>query len=176
MRDGTAEGEAHLGVSHTLKHYLRASEMWQDVAEAVPDTAQPRPLALALEVVDSSLDDPAYARRLRGEHWTSLRHAHHDGYHPIVAGLAEDLPEPHAPGSSRRWVVDRGRFIAHAGEGVVLTVARERDGWRVWTAYRAADFRLRDYRCPPSDPRNVSLRRKLATATAERRLAIMKER
>lgn len=175
MPDGH-RGE-HLGISHTVKHWLAASEMWNDIAGDVPEALRPRALAIALDATDSRLAarDAAFEHAVLAPHWDGvLRDAWRRGYGAVVERLAEAAPPPDHPS----WKADDdGHAVAHIGEGVLMRLAPTRGGgWRMWTAFRPTDFKIGDYRCPPMDARSVQARRAIAVTVARKRLARLQER
>lgn len=165
----------HAGVSHALKHYLAASEAWEDIADAAPERARPRATAMRLGLTDAVAVVPfPELTQVLASSWAELSDASRAGYAPVVAALLETVPEPGQHGSP--WSRTEDAWIAHIGEGVVAVVMRERDGrWRLLTAYRPFDFKLRDYSCPPVDATSVSIRRRLALAFAAKKLTQRRE-
>lgn len=163
----------HQGISHTIKHYLSPPEMWEDVADGVPEAVRPARQSERLE----RLDPGAWARMPRANAdlsaaWGSFAATFREGYWHLVEPLLAAMPAPPAA----PWVRDvKGVWRAHAGDGIVVEVTSRGGEWHLWTALRPSDFVLRDYRCPPRDPRSVSLRRKLAIAFAARKVARTQE-
>lgn len=164
-----------LGFAHTLKHWMNPREMWEDVAEAVPEVSRPRAQwegwrARGVDpVAEATAPGPALTAL-----WDEVKPAYADGYGACVRALADANPPP--PGGDWLWRPKPGVWVRHAGEGVLLVVRKARGRWEMYTAYRRLDFRLDDYRCPPRDAASVSLRRKLAEGAARRRMAALRER
>jgi hypothetical protein len=165
----------HLGISHTLKHYLDPREMWEDLAGDLEERLRPSRVAARLFALSA---EPwrlhaEEGRELEGV-WNSLRVVYRKGYAGILLALAEELPEPMSAGSP--WVSDKkGAWLAHLDDGVVLRVRWGRYGWRMETAFRPVDFKLTSHACPPRDARNVAIRRAMARHQAERHLARFRE-
>lgn len=160
----------HAGISHALKHYLDPREMWEDIAGEVEPHL--RPLAFCERL--PPLTPPVWEQwqaptRELAPLWNSLRPLYRLGYARIVRALAEPLAEPFTPGSP--WARGDDSHGAHIGQGVVLWVRRAPNGWRMTTAYRPVDFKLREHACPPRDATSVSLRGAIARFQADRHLA-----
>ncbi len=166
----------HCGVSHTLKHFLAPTEVWEDITnESTPEASRPRAAATRLGIHESHCALEGNERtELLAYLWTELLPIFKDGYRRTVTTLAADVPDPHT--APERWRLQRGdRWIGHIGAGVVMVVSPLRERWHVHTAYRPADFRLRDYSCPPTDAASVSLRKRLAVAFAKMHMATRQE-
>ncbi len=169
MPDG--QPDQHLGVSHTLKHYLAPTEAWEDLALDLPAHARPRDLAIRLELTEADCELEGEARaELIARRWTDFLNAFRDGYTPTVMRIGEEAAGPdQAPG---QWHEHKDRWLGHIGQGIVVWVSRTKDGrWRLYTAYRPADFKLRDYSCPPVNAASVSIRRQLAVQLATKHVA-----
>jgi hypothetical protein len=149
MADGDLTN--HLGLSHAWCHYANPREMWEDIVpNAVPPEARPQAVWEAVQPTP-----PPHP-----ESEGSLRTAYRHGYFPTVASLVEPLPQVGAPWS-RHPTKPRLRR-AHVGDGVVVYL----QGDRLHTAFRPVDFKIPDYRCPPRDAKNVSIRRSVAASHA----------
>jgi len=171
--------DEHLGLSHTLKHYLRPQEMWVDICDEVEPDHQPMSVAEALPnhtppAWEQWKNPPAELRAA----WAQLEPAYEHGYGALITRLADALPEPSrwvgsgddgSPGQP--WVVRDYRRACHAGEGVLLMVRWRAGGWQLYTALRPKDFKLKRHECPPADQRNVTIRRKLAELDVGKRIA-----
>jgi len=161
-----------LGYAHTLKHWMNPQEMWEDISGEVPEHARPK---AQWESWTARGVDPVAEARKPGATltalWSELDPAWQSGYAATVITLAAPHAEP--PGS---WVRhgERGRWMLDAGDGVLIVVQTSKDEWALYTAYRAADFRLTDYRCPPRDAASVSLRKTLAKNAARKRVAALR--
>ncbi len=171
--------DEHLGLSHTLKHYLRPQEMWQDICDEVEPACRPRAVAQALPILAppswEQWEAPPEALR---EAWRRLAPAYEHGYGVLILALAEALPEParHVAGGSQGhpsqpWVVRGHRRACDAGLGVLLMVRWRGGGWQLYSAYRPMDFKLARHECPPTDRTSVDTRRRLAELAARRRIA-----
>ncbi len=171
--------DEHLGLSHTLKHYLRPQEMWEDICDDVAAEHRPRAVVQALP----ALSPPAWEQweappaELAAQ-WERLRPAYENGYGALILELAGALDEPSryaACGTSgtpsQAWIVRGYRRVCDAGDGVLLVVRWGHGGWQLHSAYRPMDFKLSRHECPPSDSRSVSIRRKLAELANQRRIA-----
>jgi len=171
--------DQHLGLSHTLKHYLKPQEMWADICDQVAPEHRPRAVAEALP----ALDPPAWEQwetppaELRAA-WPLLEPAYEHGYAALILELADALPEPSryvVCGTSghpaQPWVVRDYRRACDAGRGVLLMVRWRGGGWQLYSAFRPKDFKLKRHECPPNDSASVSIRRKLAELDVSKRIA-----
>jgi hypothetical protein len=161
-----APGE-HQGISHTIKHYLRPSEAWEDVCENVAPAHRPAAVCDRLAPLSSA------PWRLFGassvalaEVWPELHETYRQGYGQILTALAQPLEEPRRGGV---WVVHEGKFACHPGCGVILKIERPVENG-MNTAYRAVDFPFNAHECPRRDERYVVERRKEAERQAARRM------
>jgi hypothetical protein len=158
-----------LGYAHALKHWMNPREMWEDIADGVPDEARPRAAwerwsALGVDpVAEAKAPGPTLTAR-----WAEVEPAWSDGYLATICRLLAPLADPPTGWAPRP---DKARWAVHPGEGVVVEVQLRRGEWELYTAYRACDFKLPDYRCPPRDAASVSLRRTLALNAARKRVA-----
>ncbi len=163
--------DEHLGLSHTLKHYLRPQEMWEDICDDVDPAQRPGAAAGSLP----RLTPPAWEQwrdppaSLRGA-WAQLEPAYREGYGALILALADALPDPTGDPHAC-WIRRDFRRTSHAGDGVLLTIRWRAGGWLLHTAYRPMDFRLARHECPPTDSKSVSIRRRLAELAAVRRMA-----
>ena len=161
----------HLGISHMLRHWCRPREQWEDLLlEPQPPFSAPEAMwpSQLWELLSAAGLEPETGPPWAGLRWESLRSSYRQGYGTVVLSLAASLPlPPQAPWARH----PKGHWMTHAGHGVLLGVKHRRDGHQLHTAYRPADFKLRDYRCPPRDIQNVSLRRRIAEHRAAQRLA-----
>ncbi len=152
----------HLGISHTICHYLCPREMWQDIADDVAPELQPR------TVWSEVGHDPEAERAVLA--WDGLGRVYRDGYGAVLAHLYQAFATP-----EEWWSRPHGRANwarqAHVGDGVVMRVWWHRDAWELYTAFRPADFKLSDYGCPPTDAGSVQLRRRMAEVVARGRVA-----
>ena len=161
----------HLGISHMLRHWCRPQELWEDLLlppeplHTVPSGCRP---PILWELLAAARQVPEQELPWVGLDWERLRVPYRQGYAAVVTALAVALPPPpQAP-----WVRHpKGYWMAHIGAGVLLGVKARRNDNQFHTAYRATDFKLRNYRCPPQDPQSVSLRRRIAEHQAAQRLA-----
>jgi hypothetical protein len=157
----------HLGISHTIKHYLRPAEAWEDVCEDIEPRYRPRAASALLPVQETpawrQLDNPSPEL---AEAWPSLQPVYGQGYGRLVSTLAGPLADP-GPTPDGPWAARRGRFICHAGGGIILDVERVPGGWQLYTAFRHVKFSFRQRHCPSGEAAGVSLRRTLAVAAAE---------
>lgn len=174
---GLSEGRPgqHLGISHTLKHYLAPAEVWEDLVTHGEES----PWA-ALDAL-GPLEPPAWAQHhdpggTVRELWpTTLASLYRAGYLAVLRRLAEALPEPH----QSPWRPTRdGRRIVATDEGVVLVVAPlvaevAGPGAKLITAYRPLGFTLKDHRAIPKDAINRGLRAVAARQKARRIVAQM---
>lgn len=166
-----APGE-DLGYAHTLKHWMNPREMWEDIADGVPEHARPRAQweAWIAHGVDPVVEATAPSAALSAL-WRELEPAWKEGYAATVLRRAAPLSDPP---NGWLWRVSRGRWVVHAGAGVLIEVQKSQGIWSLYTAYRAVDFKLRDYRCPPQDAASVSLRMTLAESGARKRIAVLR--
>ena len=170
----------HLGLSHTLKHYLRPQEMWEDICDDVEPAQRPRAVADELPMLSPPVwDQWKTPPAALADAWDRLHPAYEHGYGALILSLAEALPEPSryvACGTcgtpSDPWVARGSRRVCDAGAGVVLMVNWGRGGWLLYSALRPMDFKLGRHECPPTDQRSVSIRRKLAELATQRRMAV----
>lgn len=158
LPEGTLD--KHLGISHTIKHWCNPAEMWEDIflapdaSVSVPEHCRPYQAWLTLTTHGPN---PSY-----------LSQVYHHGYGHTLQLVASTQPAPdHVPWTKH----PNGYQICHIGEGILLGVRRSKQEWRMHTAYRAADFKLKSYHCPPRDPQSVSLRRCIAHHQATQRLS-----
>ncbi len=164
---GGLPGE-HLGISHTLKHYLRPEEMWQDLAGELEEGVQPLAVWGRLKHLSPRACDQAEEPEpeLRSV-WNEMDSVWKKGYGALVSRGGASVSPP-APGP---WVPqEKGGWMTGLPGGVLLVVRPQGEGWRFITAYRPFNFILKDYDRPPRDARSVEIRRKLAGWEAERRL------
>ncbi|MFH1468457.1 MAG: hypothetical protein ABIO70_28970 [Pseudomonadota bacterium] len=163
----------HLGLSHTLKHYLKPNEMWADLCEDIEPHLRPLGACERLPALDpptwEQWQDPPPP--LAGA-WDQLRPVYRQGYGRLVLELADPLDDP---GVGEGWVPRKRGFACHAGDGVILEVAAGQEDWRLHSAWRPMDFKLRRHECPPTDARSVSIRRKIAEHAAARRVAAWRD-
>lgn len=161
LPDGTLD--QNLGVTHTLHHWCNPRELWEDLLLppdpliSVPAEHWPR------QLWEKNADSPVPST-VPG--W--LRSAYHQGYGAAVQTLVVSQALPSPPSWIRH---KKGYWLGHVGAGVLVGVEIKAGEPSLYTAYRAADFKLTDYRCPPQNPESVLLRRRIAAHQASQRLA-----
>lgn len=162
----------HQGFSHTLKHYLSPAEMWEDLADDLPQSVRPQGVVESL----GELDTPAWTQQAPAiepalaQQWRGLRDAYHVGYIGTVAQHAADVPDPsEAP---QRWQRKYNRATTHLGEsGIVYRVIRRKGAWEMYTAFRVSKYPHPAHWCPPRDAGSVSIRKTISAAWADQLLA-----
>lgn len=155
----------HLGISHTLKHYLDPAEVWEDLCDEVPTEVRPLAViaALALERWQGRLDRPppsTYA------HWPALERVHLEGY---MLALERHAFATQAPPQTPWLPLSPERFVAHLGAGVIAFVVWWQEQWELRTAYRALRYPFFGVSLP-SDPYSRKNRARVAEARALKRL------
>jgi len=163
----------HLGISHTLKHYLAPAECWSDLASDfpadVPASARPTAVRERLPSVD-----PAPWKQAAGDlhadlraHWEELRVPYRRGYLLVVQHIASATPSPdEEPG---KWLNTGNRNLPTCqlgSSGILLRVKRKNGDWQLYTAFRDAGFKYFEKHRPQTDPTRVSQRRMVASIRA----------
>lgn len=159
----------HLGVSHTVKHWLHPAELWDDLADGCPDSVRPRAVRAAYPSLDPLTWDPEHPPPEVARRWSELGRVYAEGYGRVLLRLAELLsPPPAAPGA---WVRQgRLRSTVEAHTGVILRVRKAAAGWDLHSAFRTKVYQFAHID-PPRAPDHVSLRRRLFAHRAHSRLA-----
>ena len=161
----------HLGISHTLKHYLDPREMWQDIAGDIAPAQQPLQILAKLP----PLSTPPHEQHRTPEpalssSWEPLRSVYRRGYGLLITQGLDRMPAPDVEPS--QWVRHDQRCSTALPGGVIVSLIRRGDTWNLYTSFRNVNFRLLRYDCPPRDAENVSRRRALAEIQARRWLAL----
>jgi hypothetical protein len=132
----------HLGISHTLKHYLAPKEMWQDVAHVV--SSEFRPVEFLARHFPEGTPWMHWGQKVTDAEkakWRELESAFRDGYLHVVTEYAKTLPE-----LSVRFVAHGQRILMlHLGDGILLQLY-DRAQPRVRTAFRKVGVSLHTQR------------------------------
>jgi hypothetical protein len=128
----------HLGISHTLKHYLAPKELWQDVAHVVAAELRPvdflaRHFAAGTPWLHwgEAVTDAEVAK------WPELATAFEQGYLHIIFEYARTHPEQ----TVRFRAQGQNISMLNLGDGILLQLY-DRTRARVRTAYRKTGVSL----------------------------------
>lgn len=156
----------HLGISHTLKHYLDPSEVWEDLA---PDDLMYRPWSVldGLAHVEPAVwkQWPAPGPVVSGLWSSELKSIYRHGYFATLLALTRDLSPP----GDRLWTRSaRGHevYLRLTPEGVILIVGKEAAGAGLRTAFRPLGFPRKTHVDVAMDPASRERRANLARLKA----------
>jgi hypothetical protein len=160
MPDGAPH--QHLGISHTICHWLNPEEQWEDLAVSVSPNARPRAVWKERPGFIDVCGDRAPFGGGVASHWDALRWVYRGGYGPTVSALASAYPSPSQTSSA--WIPAGNQLLPtmfDVDKGVILRVRKRKDEWTLYSSFRPSVVQFRAVHCPPSDPSSVLMRTKL---------------
>jgi hypothetical protein len=162
----------HLGISHTLKHYLNPSELWQDVAQAVEEPLRPIQFLEAHYRHDTPWDRWGNQANDRDvQLWETLSDLYFRGYQQVINDYCAAPPD----GTVVRRSENRMIRTFHLGDGILLEVFDGRP-WRMRTAHRTTGVELASvtgYLAIPKHIHALGRRLRQARARANRKLSVL---